>query len=359
MMKLFEHYLSRFKYTSPPSLFNITTFFRQFATLIAAGVPIIQSCDILEKSQAHKSMQHITHVIKTELQAGKTLHYALRQHPRQFNDLICQLVRISEYTGRLDTMLLLITAHLEKQLAHRQRTKQALLYPCLVASIGSLITLGMLLFVVPHFAELFHDMPGKLPLITQGIFFLSNVICCYGWIIPVSLIGSAFIIQRTDCWSFLVAKLKNYATHLPIIHTCWQKITFARFTHALAITLTAGINLTEALTLAADACSNPSFSQLITQTRNRVQAGFQLHQAMVTLPNMPPLLIDMIKVGEESGTLPHLLTKTSAFFDAEVERMFSTLSQLLEPLIMLMLGVLIGGVVISLYLPVFNLGSTI
>ena len=201
MMKLIAPYLSRFKHPRRITLFHLTAFFRQFATLLAAGVPIIQTCDILEKSQANSLLQKIIRTIKRELQAGKTLHHALCQHPQQFNHLICQLVRISDYTGRLDNMLLLITSHLEKQLAFKQRLKQSLLYPCLVASFGFCITLGMLIFIVPHFAELFQEMPGKLPFITLCIFSLSNILCTYGsgFFLALTFIG-IFSIHGRGHW---------------------------------------------------------------------------------------------------------------------------------------------------------------
>lgn len=342
--------LSHFNRKQPISLRYLTVFFRQFATLIAAGIPIISACTMLEASQQQPWLHKLINSVKYDLLSGKTLSASLQRHPQLIEPLIHQLIHISEHTGKLDTMLQSIALHLEKKLAFREQIQRALLYPCFVATTGLLITLSMLIFIVPRFADLFHDMPGSIPPLTQAIFTLSASLKQYGWLLLFT--------------PFIIFPLRRYHQqplihHLPLIKHHLLNQRLAHFTRTLAITLNAGIPISNALSLTIQPSNNPSFNHTIHRLNRQVRSGIQLHRAMRSFPCFTPLLIQMTKTGEESGQLDTMLFKAADMMDNDIERMLNRFSQLLEPLIMIVLGVLIGGLVTGMYLPIFRLGSII
>jgi type IV pilus assembly protein PilC len=339
------------------TLFDICVFLRQFATLMAAGIPIIQSCEILEKSQEKIALRLLIYSIKREILSGKNLFYSMQQCPRYFNALTCQLVRIGEQTGKLDTMLIMIANHQEKNMAFKKRVQQALFYPCIIMITALIVTLGMFLFVIPHFATLFHDMEEKLPLLTLWIFYLSAKLKQYLWLGGVLTFLFILAIYHGQHQPHVKRYLQQLTAKLPLIKECLRKILLARFARQLAIAFAAGIPITEALTLAGNAHDNSEFTQTIVQLRNHINAGLPLHHAMEGLAYFPAFMTQMIKIGEESGMLEPMLSKTADFFESDIDQLVSRFHQLLEPLIMIVLGVLIGGLIIGMYLPIFKLGN--
>jgi type IV pilus assembly protein PilC len=331
---------------------DITFFLRQFAILIIAGIPILKCLSLLEQSQNKIAMRLLLFSIRRELLSGKEVYASLHVHKKYFDELTCQLIKIGEHTGKLDITLNMIADEHEKRLAFVKRIQQALFYPCLITIAATLVTISLFLFVIPRFAELFADSHVALPALTRLLFFLSaqlNQHMYYLLLFAIPLL--IFSLQKKS----LLLTLRK----LPVIRTISQKILLARFAKHLAITFAAGIPIIDALKLLAHSPSHPEFAQAIFHLRSKINAGFYLHQAMQTSSLFPDLMIQMVKTGEESGALDQLLFKLAGFFEADIDQMLNQFNRLLEPLIMLVLGVLIGGLIIGMYLPIFKLGMTL
>lgn len=355
----FTQTVRRIKQREHINAFDITLFLRQFATLVSAGIPIIQGCDILEKSQEKTALRLLIYTIKREVLSGKTLASSLSEHPVYFDALTSQLVQIGEHTGKLELMLSRIAVHQEKQLAFKKRIKQALFYPSLITFTALVVTLGLLLFVIPRFADLFHDMHEKLPALTVAIFYLSAKLQQSVWLLLPGVLLGIVLLWRLYQRGEMKTRLQQGLCRLPFIKLSLRKILLARFARNLAITFAAGLSLTDGLTLTAQACGSPDFALTLYALRRHLLTGKQLHHAMEALPDFPPLMIQMIKIGEESGLLQPMLDKIADFFESDTDQLIGRLNQLLEPLIMIVLGVLIGGLVIGMYLPIFKIGSVL
>src|SRR5579862_2165502 len=340
-----KQYLSNLQLNRQASLFDICIFFRQFSTLISAGIPIIKSCDILEKSQSKIALRILIYTIKHDILAGKPLSVSLKKYPQYFDMLTCHLIQIGEHTGKLDMMLISVANYWEKNLVLKKRIKQALFYPGIIISIALIITLAMLIFIIPRFAELFQDTEIKLPILTRCIFYLSSKVQQFIYfLLGITPIVYFILSHQKVSYQFIY----SYLYKLPFIKSCRYKITLTRFARNLAITFTAGIPIIEGLQLAVDTRENTEFATLITKLRHRISSGRQLHQAMETFPAFPVLMVQMIKIGEETGMLEQMLNKMADFLESDIEQLIAYLSHILEPLIMIVLGVLIGGLVIAM-----------
>lgn len=352
-----KEYLRRFKLKQQITAFDIIVFLRQLATLLTAGVPIIQSCDMLANSQEKSALRLLIHAIKRDISAGKQLAQSLQAHPHCFDNLTCQLIKIGEHTGRLDTALETVAAYQEKNWAFKNRLQQALFYPCVISITALAVTVCMLVFVIPRFADLFQATHTTLPLVTMWVFWLAHTLKQHGLLLgSTTLLALMLLIRamRMPSWRQCQQKL---LTTLPLIRSCWQKIILARFARHLALTYTAGIPINDALTLTAQIAGHAEFAANVAKLSSKVRSGLQLHQAMLALPAFPALMIQMVKIGEESGMLAQMLHKVADFFESDVDLLLAKFCQLLEPLILLVQGVLIGGLVLAMYLPIFKLGS--
>lgn len=293
---------------------DITIFVRQLATLISAGIPIIKSCDILEKSQLKISLRLLIFSIKREILSGKDLFYSMQLHRHYFDELTCQLIKIGEHTGKLETILLLIAENKEKNILFKKRIIQALIYPCIITITAILVTLSMLLFVIPQFATLFAETHSKLPSLTRCIFYISLTLQQHWFILFSPLLTSIFLFLPNS-WS---NKLKNsfmlHLIKLPLIHQIVLKITLARFARMLAITFAAGMPITNALKMMLHMGHSLEFNYILVKLHSHITSGLQLHQAMEALSYFPDLMTQMVKIGEESGMLEHLLNKIASFF---------------------------------------------
>lgn len=341
------------------SALDIALFFRQLATLISSGIPIVQSCEILRQSQEKDSLRILINSIKTEIEAGKSLVSGLQNFPRHFDSLICNLIYAGEQTGTLEIMLKRIATNKEKALQFKNQIKQALFYPTLILVVAIMVTIIMLMFIVPRFAELFQSMHGQLPIFTQLIVNLSNYLVENIWLdlLPFFL-GAVSVIYFKKSASFR-NKIDHILLKIPIFNTILKKIILARFTRSLAITFAAGVPITEALLLIAETSGNNDYTKAIIALQTHIASGQQLHLTMHKNPLFPALSVQMIKVGEESGTLEHMLEKVAELYENDINHLVVNLSHSLEPLIMIILGVLIGSLVIAMYLPIFKLGTII
>jgi len=338
---------------------DIVNFLKHFSTLISAGVPIIKTCDILEKTQEKVAMRILIYSIKRDILTGKNIYLSLQKHSQYFDLFTCHLIQIGEHSGKLDLTLARVTTHWEGKLKFQKHLKQVLFYPCLISFAALLMTMTMILFVIPRFAELFHDHYDQLPAITIFIFSFSFFLKKTIWLILSSLFIGSYLFFMTNIFNQPFILLKNLFFHLPFIATYANKIRITQFIRNLSITFTSGIPIVEALNLIAQTSHHTNMITNIIKLRNLINSGRELHQAMEAIPIFPILVIQMVKIGEESGTLDNALCKIADFLEAEIEALINHLNQLLEPLIMLVLGVLIGGLIIGMYLPVFKLGTTL
>ena len=339
---------------------DITIFSRQIATMIQAGIPIIQSFDIVAKGQSNKRMKDLIEDIKKDVESGSTLAESLSKFPVFFNDLFCNLVDAGERSGSLDIMLDKVATYKEKIETIKKKIKKALSYPMAVLVIAFLVSAGLLTFVVPEFESLFKGFGADLPAFTKAVVTLSKIFQHYWYLIFGSLFGSvyAFIYARDHSPTF-AQTIDRVLLKLPIIGPIIEQAAIARFTRTLSITFAAGLPLVEALSAVAGATGNILYAKATIKIQEEISSGQQMHIAMDNTKLFPSMVIQMIAIGEESGTLEQMLSKVADFYEEGVDNAVDSLSSLLEPIIMSILGVLVGGLVIAMYLPIFKLGSVV
>ena len=331
------------------------TFLQQLACMVPAGIPIANCFDILEKTQVSPQTRALLYKIKRQLLSGHNLCDSLSVAPNWFDAFTCQLIKLGERTGKLEVVLRSLAEHHEKKLAFHRKIKQALFYPCILLITATLLTVCMFIFVIPAFEVLFNDTQTPLPLITRIIFRMSHLfshpLFLFACLVMTGLLAYYLFYQKR-----LTAHLLRY---LGPINACLLSLALIHFARHLSIALSAGIPILDALGLTAGICHHQALTKSIRQLRASLSAGRRLHQAMEPLPAFPLLLRQMTKVGEEAGSLDAMLLKTAYLMETELDARLFQFTQLLEPLIMSVLGVLIGGLVIGMYLPIFNLGSTL
>ena len=339
---------------------EITFFSRQMATMIQAGIPLIQSFDIVAKGLTNQRMKELIDSIKKDVETGTTFSDALRKFPEQFNNLFCNLIDAGEKSGSLDVMLDKVATYKEKIETIKKKIKKALTYPMAVMVVAFVVTAGLLIFVVPQFQSLFSSFGANLPALTQGVISLSNFFQSY-WYLIFGGIGAcvyAFTYFRSHSPNF-AQTVDRYMLRLPIIGSILEKAAIARFTRTLSITFAAGLPLVEALKSVAGATGNILFIQATDKIREDVTSGQTLQLAMERTNLFPGMVVQMIAIGEESGTLERMLSKVADYYEEAVDNDVDALSTLLEPVIMSILGVLVGGLVVAMYLPIFKLGSVV
>lgn len=340
------------------TLFDLMLFFQQLSTMTNAMIPLINTLEMIERNFVKKSFRSAIYSIKLNILAGKSLSDSLLAHPTIFEPTNTQLIYLGEQTGKLDTILSSIAMDYEKKWVMRKKISKSLFYPCIILCAALLVTLGMLLFVIPQFALLFQDLNEKLPTITLFIFNFSKQLKEYGWL-------SLFFLSICIPLFHWFAPFNKYQLliqlqqRLPILNKLILKISLTQFARQLALTFSSGLPITEALRLTAKSCRLPSINQPIYRVRQQVASGLSLHQAITLHPIFPVFLTQMIQIGEESGRLEQMLNQFANFSEIEISATLDRFSDLLEPLIMLILGVLIGGLVIGMYLPIFKLGNTL
>lgn len=339
--------------------FDIAMLLQQLATLISANIALIKCCDILISMQQKNSLRILIHDIKQQLLSGKTLHLSMKRYPHYFDMLTCQLIKIGEQTGKLDTLLISIANHHEKNIAFKRQLKQMLFYPCIIMLTSFLITACMFIFVIPHFAEFFSNSQDTLPFITRIIFdmalFLNQHLLWIGLGLCIFICG--FFHEPTLC---RMKALFNRILHfIPAIPHCQHHLLLIKFARNLALTYAAGVPIMEALPLSSQTTTQSRFIQQLKLLQYKVISGVPLHQAMHTNSYYPAIMVQMVKIGEETGRLDDMLHKCADIMEADINQTIQRFSQMLEPLIMVVLGVLIGGLVIGMYLPIFKLGSAL
>lgn len=339
---------------------DIAVFVRQLATMLAAGVPLVQSFDIIGRGHENPNMQQLVMGVKNDVEGGSALADALAKFPLHFDELVCNLVRAGEHAGVLETLLDKIATYKEKTEAIKGKIKKALFYPVAVMIVAFIVTTILLLFVVPQFQELFRNFGADLPAFTMFVIGLSQFLQDWWWAVFGGLgLGFYSLIQarkRSKKFHHLQDRL---TLKIPVIGEIMRKAAIARYARTLATMFAAGVPLVEALQSVSGSTGNVVYANAVLEMREKVATGQQLQLAMSQSGLFPNMVVQMVAIGEESGSLDAMLAKVADFYEQEVDDAVDSLSSLLEPLIMALLGVLIGGLIIAMYLPIFKLGSVI
>jgi type IV pilus assembly protein PilC len=339
---------------------DIAVFSRQLATMLAAGIPLVQAFEIVGNGNDKPSMQKLILDIKADVEGGTSLHEALGKHPLYFDDLYVNLVEAGEQAGALETLLDKIATYKEKTEALKKKVKKALFYPAAVMVVAVVVTIILLIFVIPQFESLFKGFGADLPAFTQFVINMSRGLQENGWmfagVVGASVYAFIYFKKRSK-------KMREFLDRallkVPIIGPIMYKSAIARFARTLSTMFAAGVPLVEALESVAGACGNIVFENAVLKMRDEVATGQRLQRAMENTGLFPNMVIQMIAVGEEAGALDAMSGKVATFYEAEVDNAVDSMSSLLEPLIMAILGVLVGGLVIAMYLPIFKLGAVV
>lgn len=339
---------------------DIAIFARQLATMMKAGIPLVQSFEIVAEGLEHPSLRDLILKIRDDVSAGGGIAPALRKHPRYFDDLFCNLVDAGEQAGALETMLDRIATYKEKTESLKAKIKKALTYPISVLVVAVVVTGILLIKVVPQFAQTFGNFGAELPAFTLFVLHLSDLAKAYWLYIIVGAIIFFYLFKeiklRSKAFAYAVDK---YMLKLPVIGDILYLAIMARFARTLSTTFAAGVPLIDSLTSVAGAAGNRIYKDAILNIREEVSTGIQLNMAIRNQNLFPSMLIQMASIGEESGALDDMLDKVAGFYEEEVDNKVDSLSSLIEPMIMSILGVLVGGLMIAMYMPIFQLGAVI
>ncbi len=343
------------KVTGKVSPKELAVFTRQFSVMIDSGLPLVQCLEILAGQQENKGFAKALVGVRTSVEAGSTLANALRQYPKAFDDLYTNMVEAGETGGILDTILQRLAAYIEKAVKLVRAVKSAMIYPIAVLGIAAMVIFLLLRFAVPTFANLFRSMDVLLPLPTRIVIGLSDFVVSFGWII-ILLLGAAG--YGVKAWYGTPAgrmAIDSFVLKIPLLGALMRKIAVARFTRTLGTLITSGVPMLEALTITARTSGNAVVEKAILEVRTAVEAGRTIVDPLRETGVFPNMVVQMIGVGEQTGALDAMLQKVADFYEDEVDAAVGDLLTAMEPMIILFLGVIVGGVVISLYLPLFSL----
>ena len=339
---------------------DIAIFMRQLSTMLAAGIPLVQSFEIVGNGHENAAMQKLIMAVKADVEGGSALAESLAKHPLYFDDLVINLVEAGEQAGALESLLDKIATYKEKTEALKKKIKKALTYPGAVLAVAFVVTTILLIFVIPAFEDLFKGFGADLPTFTRKIIDLSVFVREKGFYLATLIGGSVFAFMYFKKRS---KKMRHFLDRMmlkaPIIGPILEKAAIARYSRTLATMFAAGVPLVEALGSVAGATGNIVYELGVLQMRDEVATGQRLQQAMENTDLFPNMVIQMIAVGEESGSLDEMSSKVADFYEEDVDNAVDNLSSLLEPLIMSILGVLVGGLVVAMYLPIFKMGAVI
>jgi type IV pilus assembly protein PilC len=339
---------------------DIAIFSRQLATMLTAGIPMVQAFEIIGVGHDKPAMQKLVLSIKQDIETGNALNQSLAKHPLYFDDLYVNLVEAGEHAGALETVLEKIATYKEKTEALKKKIKKALFYPAAVLAVAVIVTVVLLLFVIPQFESLFKGFGADLPAFTQFVVELSRWMQKSGWML-LFIVGGAvavfsYFYKRSRPMRQIIDKM---SLQIPVIGPILKKAAIARFARTLATMFGAGVPLVEAMKSVSGATGNIVYQDAVLRMRDEISTGMRMQRAMENTGLFPNMVVQMIAVGEESGSLDEMASKVADFYEADVDAAVDGLSSLLEPLIMVILGVLVGGLVIAMYLPIFKLGAVI
>ena len=334
---------------------EMAIFTRQFSTMIDAGLPLVQCLNILAEQSESKNLRDVTTRIARDVEAGSSLADAFGKHPRTFDDLFTNMIEVGESGGILDVVLQRLSVYIEKAAALRRKVKAAMIYPLTIVSVAAIVVIFMLTFVIPTFASMFKNLGADLPLPTKIVLWLSNFVQSYILLILAGLAAGIYALRRyyrTEAGQMVIDAL---LLKLPVFGVLIRKVAVARFTRTLGTLISSGVPILEGLRITARTAGNKVVERAVLTTRAVVTAGGTITEPLKTSTVFPPMVIQMINVGEQTGALDAMLGKIADFYDDEVDTAVGALTALLEPLMIVFLGVVIGGLVVAMYLPIFRL----
>jgi type IV pilus assembly protein PilC len=339
---------------------DVTLFTRQLATMLKSGVPLLQAFDIVAKGHSNAAMTKLIMQVRTDVETGSSLKQSFEKHPLYFDALYCNLIGAGEAAGILDNVLERLALYKEKILAIKSKIKSALFYPIAIIVVAFIITAIIMIFVIPAFKQVFTSFGADLPALTLIVIEISDLFVAYWWAIfgaiALGLYGFFYTWKRSSRMQHTMDKL---LLRMPVFGDLVRKSAIARWTRTLSTTFAAGVPLVEALDSVAGAAGNHEYFVATKRIQGEVATGSSLNSAMQGSDVFPNMVIQMVAIGEEAGSLDTMLSKVADYFEQEVDDAVAALSSLMEPLIMVVLGTLIGGLVIAMYLPIFKLGSVV
>lgn len=336
---------------------DLVVFTRQFATMIDAGLPLVQCLELLGSQMDNPDFKKVVVDVKGTVESGKTLAEALRKHPKVFDRLYTNLVAAGEASGVLDTILNRLSQYIEKNMKLTKQIKGAMVYPTLVLAVSGAVTLVLLIFVIPVFQKMFSDFGNALPAPTQMVVDLSEFV--RKWVLAIigGIIGAGYAFKRFANSPFGRELIDSTAIKAPIVGPMVQKVAVAKFTRTLGTMLASGVNILDALEIVAGTAGNVVIEKGLMRVRSKISEGKPMAQPLGEMPVFPPMVVQMIAVGESTGAMDTMLNKIADFYDDEVDAAVGTMMSALEPIIMSFLAVILGGLVISMYLPVFSMAG--
>lgn len=339
---------------------DIAIFTRQLATMMKAGVPLLQAFDIVGRGNPNVSVTKLLNDVRTDVETGTSLSSAFRKYPLYFNTLYCNLVEAGEQAGILESLLDRLAVYMEKTEAIKSKIKSALMYPISVLVVAFVVVAVIMIFVIPAFKEVFSSFGAELPAPTLIVMGVSEFFVAYWWLIFGGIGGSVYFFMQA--WKRNV-KMQNVMDRLmlkmPIFGVLVEKSCIARWTRTLATMFAAGVPLVDALDSVGGASGNALYADATEKIQQEVSTGTSLTAAMTNANLFPTMVLQMCAIGEESGSVDHMLGKAADFYEAEVDEMVAGLSSLMEPIIIVILGTVIGGIVVSMYLPIFKIGQVV
>lgn len=339
---------------------DIAIFSRQIATMMKSGVPIVQALEIIGNGNKNPKMQTMVNGLRTDIENGSSIHEAMAKHPVQFDELYRNLVRAGESSGVLETVLDTIATYKENIETLKGKIKKALFYPTMVIAVALIVSAILLIYVVPTFEEVFQSFGAELPAFTQFIISISQFMVSWWWLLLILIAGgigvSIYAFKRSPAFQHAVDRA---ILKVPVIGQIMHNSAIARFARTLAVTFKAGVPLVEALESVAGATGNTVYEKAVLRMRDDVAVGYQVNMAMKQTNLFPHMVTQMTSIGEEAGALDTMLFKVAEFYEQEVNNAVDALASLIEPLIMVFIGVVVGGLVIGMYLPIFKLASVV
>ena len=338
---------------------DLAIFTRQFATMISAGLPLVQCLDILARQASKPSFGHVISEVTRDVEAGSTLSDALGKHRKVFDDLFRNMVAAGEAGGVLDEILMRLATYIEKADALKRKIQSAMVYPAVVLTVAMGATAFMLIFIIPTFAKMFTDFGGELPMPTRIVLALSGFLKSFWWAMLLVLVGAGVALQRYYSTENGRRVMDNAMLKIPVLGDVLLKGSVARFTRTLGTLIASGVPILSGLEITARTAGNKVISEAIMTARASIREGETVAAPLKTSGVFPPMVVQMISVGEQTGALDEMLTKIAVFYEAEVDTAVDTLTSIIEPVMIVVMGGIVGGMVVAMYLPMFKLISVV
>jgi len=341
-----------------PGMKEVVVFIRQFSVMIDAGLPLVKCLDILAGAAGNKMLSRAVVDVKSRLEQGETFAEALRRHPKIFDELFCNMVEAGEVGGILDVIFQRLAAYMEKAAALRSKVKSAMVYPVSIIVIASVVVIFLLVFIIPQFATMFQSMGGRqLPAVTRSVIFLSNIMVKYWYVFAGLPLGIFFGMKKAYSTEKGQLVIDSAMLRLPVLGVLVQKVAVAKFCRTMGTLISSGVPIIEGLDITARTAGNKVLERAVLGTIDDIKQGKGLADPLRDQGVFPPMVVSMIGVGEETGALDTMMSKIADFFEQEVDDAVEALTSLMEPLLMVFLGIVIGYVVIAMYMPIFQMGA--